>query len=114
MVYAWVDIPNEALTVADVPDIMADWETIAPFALTFDGYKYTGGQRGCKALAEWMRDDWREASLLPAHLSELRAALFYEQRRARWTETDPQGADLRYIRALVAAIALLVREGEPQ
>ena len=114
MVYAWVDIPNEALTVADVPDIMADWETIAPFALTFDGYEYTGGQRGCKALAEWMRDDWREASLLPAHLSELRAALFYEQRRARWTDTDPQGADLRYIRALVAAIALLVREGEPK
>ena len=114
MATAWVDIPNEALTVADVPDIMADWPEIAPFALTFDGYEYTGGQRGCAALAEWMRDDWRDIHQLPAHLSELRAALFYEQRRARWTDTDPRGADLRYIRALVAAIALLVREGEPQ
>src|SRR6266487_1514974 len=114
MATAWVDIPNEALTVADVPDIMADWETIAPFALTFDGYEYAGSLEACGALADWIRSEWRELHQLPAHLSELRAALFYEQRRARWTQTDPSGADLRYIRALVAAIALLVREGEPR
>src|SRR5438034_11063609 len=114
MAYAWVAIPNNALRVADVPDITAGWPEIAEFALSFDGYEYTGGQRGCAALAEWMRDDWRDLHQLPAHLSELRAAVFYEQRRARWTDTDPRGADLRYIRALVAAIAPLVREGEPQ
>src|SRR5439155_10121888 len=114
MVYAWVDILNEALTVDVIPDIMADWETIAPFALTFDGYEYAGSLQACRALADWIRSEWRDIHQLPAHLSELRAALFYEQRRARWTDTDPRGADLRYIRALVAAIALLVREGEPQ
>ena len=113
MAYAWVAIPNNALRVADVPDITAGWPEIAEFSLTYDGYAYTGSLEACKALAEWMRDDWRDIHQLPAHLSELRAALFYEQRRARWTDTDPSGADLRYIRALVAAIAVLVK-GEPQ
>ena len=114
MVYAWVDIPNEALRVADVPDITAGWPEIAEFALTFDGYEYTGSLEACRALADWIRSEWRDICQLPAHLSELRAALFYEQRRARWTDTYPSGADLRYIRALVATIAVLVREGEPQ
>ena len=91
----------------------SSWPEIAEFSLTYDGYAYTGSLEACKALAEWMRDDWRDIHQLPAHLSELRAALFYEQRRARWTDTDPSGADLRYIRALVAAIAVLVK-GEPQ
>jgi len=113
MATAWVDIPNEALRVADVPDITAGWPEIAEFALTFDGYEYTGGQSGCASLAEWMRDDWRDMHQLLAHPSELRAALFYEQRRGRWTDTDPNGAYLRFCRALVAAIAVLVK-GEPQ
>ena len=110
MATAWITIPNEALSVADVPDITAGWAEIAEFALCFDGYRYTGSLEACRALADWIRSEWRDICQLPAHLSELRAALFYEQRRARWTDTDPSGADLRYIRALVAAIALLVRE----
>ena len=67
-------------------------------ASTADGPPVTGPGLGCRPM--------------PPTLNELRAALFFEQRCYRWNETEPAGKDLRFIRALVAAIANAVRDRE--
>ena len=102
MATVWITIPNDTLRVGDVPDITAGWPEIAEFALCFDGYAYAGSLEACKALAEWMRDDWRDIHQLPAHLSELRAALFYAAAAASAGEaagilTCPLGNSKEYV-----------------
>jgi len=75
------------------------------FALTFDGYAEKGTQEICAAFANAARDRWEEAGTLPAGLSDLRAALFYEQRRWRWSDEAPfTERQWRYWRSLVDAI----------
>jgi hypothetical protein len=67
------------------------WTEVAEFALTFDGYQYRG-----HGLGEWANDHvsrFKHDGRLDAGLAlpDLRALLFYEQRRYRHLESTPEG-----------------------
>lgn len=93
------------LTVERVPAPGAPfWMEVAEFALTFDGYQYRGSSLGGWANAHVRR--FHEAGRLDddIRLPDLRALLFFEQRRYRHIDETPTGADARYIDDLLAAI----------
>jgi len=82
------------------------WSLIAEFALTFDGYTYRGS---FDALADWANKHvaaFEANGSLPAGVSldDLRALLFFEQRRWRHLEGAPSEQSARCIDALLAAI----------
>ena len=74
-----------------IPLESAEYESIAEFALTFDGYELPN----CAELAN---------SRSAKTLSEMRAVLFFEQRRFRHFGYYPEGEDLEYIRTLINEI----------
>jgi hypothetical protein len=98
-------IASADLRVEDVPELHAEWDDVRVFALTFNGYDYTGSLEACSSLAEQMRQAYKANSSLKGSLDDLRASLFFEQRREHWTDCRFEGDNLRYIRALIAAIA---------
>lgn len=96
-------IPNDALDIDRIPSSMASWPTIERFALTFNGYCVFDTEdrpHGCGDLA-----NSRQANTL----TELRASLFFEQRRWRHFEDSPRGLDLIYVRSLLWRIRQCVR-----
>jgi hypothetical protein len=98
-------IPNEQLDIDRIPSATARWDSIERFALTFDGYRVfdtAESPSGCGELA-----NSRQANTL----TELRASLFYEQRRWRHFEESPEGLDLIYVRSLLWRIRQCVRKG---
>jgi hypothetical protein len=64
-------IPNERLKLSDIPSIEADWHAISSFALAYPGYEIHGF-KGCAKFANEGHD---------GSVDQLRAALFFEQRR---------------------------------
>lgn len=87
-----------------VPGPTAPWWQLAEFALTFDGYARFGGFKGLSHMANAAARAWHHRRSLPATLDEARGWLFFEQRRHRHLDSDPRGADLDYVRALVQRI----------
>lgn len=81
--------PSDTLTLADVPPPGSPWRTIEAFALTFDGVAALGGP---KALDELVSRH-SAAGTLPGTLDELRAFLFFEQRRFRHYTSEPRGSE---------------------
>ena len=75
-------IPNEKLEKARVPDATAPWPEIEMFALTFNGYEAFPDE-GCANLANKIIDEFSKSAktLENLTLTELRACLFFEQRR---------------------------------
>lgn len=96
------EIPNAELTVDDIPASARDLPAITSFALSFDGYAYWGEQ--CGDRAERAVAAFRQTGELPATLSALRACLFYEQGRLRWTRVPPDEEWTTWIQALLDAI----------
>ena len=98
-------IPNKKLKKTAVPDITADWLEIVMFALTFNGYEAFPND-GCSELANKVSDEFDKvpAILEGMTLTELRACLFFEQRRQHHIGDDPWPNDLIYIGALLDAI----------
>ena len=82
-----------------IPLESAEYESIAEFALTFEGYDIPN----CADLAN---------SRSGETLSELRAVLFFEQGRYRPFGHNPTGEDLEYIRSIILKIRELVESGE--
>ena len=72
------NIANKELTQSDIPPVDADWDTIAEFALTFDGYEVWGSSDKCADIANARRH---------GSLTELRTCLFFAQRR--WRHFNP-------------------------
>jgi hypothetical protein len=98
-------ITNEQLDIEKIPSAISEWGSIQRFALTFDGYaafNTVEKPEGCAKLA-----NGRQARTL----SELRASLFFEQRRWRHFGESPEGLDLIYIRSLLWRIRQCVRAG---
>jgi hypothetical protein len=93
---------DRAEPLARVPAADADWAEIAEFALRFDGYAAMGHE--CGDLANELRRRWDATSELPGDLRELRASLFFEQRRFRHFGWAPTGRDRDYLSALLDAI----------
>ncbi len=68
-----------------VPPKGAPWFTAGiEFALTYNGYDRHGDD--CSAIGDAVRTGYEETGALPDELAMLRCALFWEQRRIRWTE----------------------------
>ena len=95
---------NRDLRPEMVPASADPWMPFATFALSFDGYQYRDD------LGVWANENaaaFRGAGSLPAglSLSDLRALVFYEQRRYRHMQIEPpRGDGLRYVDTLLAAI----------
>jgi hypothetical protein len=95
---------SEPTSGIPVPDPGAPWWQLAEFALTFDGYERFGGFDRLSSMAQAAADAWHNGRTLPATLDEARGSLFFEQRRHRHLGSEPQGASLDYVRALVRSI----------
>jgi hypothetical protein len=106
------DIPNEDLTLTDVPAPDAPfWPDIVPFALTYDGY-VEGGFDACARFGNAAKAAYAASGELPQTLTDLRTCMFFEQRRWRHFEESPDSAWMKYIRALLEAIRRKVESNE--
>ena len=94
-------IANGELGDDDIPARGDSWEALAEFALSYDGYAYW---EDLPELANRVLQRWTRDRSLPTTLDELRACLFYEQRRWHHFGEDPAGRSARYMWALVDAI----------
>ena len=94
------EIPNSELTLELIPQSNASWDEIAPFALTFDGYKEHGSFEACAEIANAHRMDT---------LTNARTCLFFEQRRWRHFGYEPDEESMKYIRKVVALIRELAQ-----
>jgi hypothetical protein len=103
-------IPNCRLTKSDVPAGNCPWRTIALFALSFNGYEEIPND-GCGKLTNRVTQEFRKdpASLRRYNLTELRACLFFEQRRFHHYGWNPGPDDMTCIRALVGAVRNMAR-----
>lgn len=101
----FTQISNRDLREENIPKPFDKYTMeVQEFALTFNGYKYSGSSDGCAELADRSAEDYHARRLLPEGLSELRACLFFEQRRWRYVQEDSTGEELEYVKALVEAI----------
>lgn len=95
-------ISNESLELAHIPPSDGDWKEIERFALTLNGYEAIGQRLGDLA------DEHAREGTLPVELTELRACLFFEQRRWRHFEAPPEGKPMAHILRLLEAIRAAV------
>ena len=98
-------VPNENLKASVVPPRTAPWHVIGEFALTFNGYEIIG-QKECGTLANRVKKEFsaNAASLQGLSLTELRACLFFEQRRFHHFGEEPEGDGRVFVNALLEAI----------
>lgn len=103
------EIANSDLSEQDLPSANARWDNIWKFALSFNGYKYSNkcGELANKAVAAF-----REDKSLPRSLSDLRACLFFEQRRWHHFGEEPDIETMVYIHALIEVIREKVQNKE--
>jgi hypothetical protein len=101
---------DSTLDPKDVPESGASWGEIARFAQTFDGYQHFPDSH-CADLANRVKKAFpnNERIVRELNLYELRACLFFEERRFTYFEREPTGAEMHYLRALVAEISLKSR-----
>ncbi len=90
-------VSNKSLKLQNIPLPESSWYEISDFALTFRGYDLPN----CAELA-----NDRTAKTL----TELRASLFFEQRRYHHFGYGPSDEELEYIRNLVKRIRAKVIE----
>lgn len=98
------EISNEALQLSDIPAADAPFEAVERFAYTFNGFARLGSFEACAEVANERRHDT---------LTELRACLFFEQRRWQHHGDSPDEEAEEYQRDLVerirAKLALIER-----
>jgi hypothetical protein len=94
-------IPNNELTLEQIPSAEGDLRGWSHFAHTINGYERMGGFDSCADLAN---------SGSAATLTQLRCALFFEARRDR--HSGGCSLDENVIRSLLKAIRLKVEAGE--
>ncbi len=98
-------IANRDLLIDKIPSSTSPWSVIQRFALTFDGYAVFNTEERQTACGDLANS--RQAN----SLTELRASLFFEQRRWRHFGESPEGLDLIYIQSLLWRIRQCVRQG---
>jgi hypothetical protein len=96
-------IGDQNVSVERIPTRPDPWMPFAEFALSFDGYAYRPDLRDW---ANGQAVQFRASGTLADRLSlrDLRALVFYEQRRYHHLDVAPSGGGLAYIDALLAAI----------
>ena len=94
-------IPNNKLTIDMLPGPEAMEGDFVAFGHTFNGYE---ALTDCAEVANRASKAFEKDGTLPESLDALRGCLFYEQRRNRHCDSEASEEDLRYYRALVAAM----------
>jgi hypothetical protein len=94
-------VPNAELAATEIPRRADSWDAVSDFALSYDGYEYWAD---LPELARRVVQRWTRSRTLPGALDELRACLFYEQRRWHHFGEEPTGRSAEYMRAILDAI----------
>lgn len=92
---------TDTLRLDQLPRPNAPWRELEPFCLSFDGY--ADGKRSvdqCGAIAAKVMAGGPNA----ATTEDIRIALFFWQRKAKWNDGRVDTADLRSARACVEAL----------
>lgn len=105
-------IPNSQLIIGDLPSRRAAWKNIIPFAQSFNGYEHCGSVQKCRDVAKQGVALHKANRDLNQSLTDLRTCLFFEARRWKHLEKDPNKAGLDYVRALLEAIRVRVQTKE--
>lgn len=93
-------IQTGELRVHDLPTTYGDWSDYARFAVTFS----PNDREGCAEFAAGAFANWRRTSDVPRTLQELRACLWFEQRRWRFMGREPDAEGMQYAAALIRAM----------
>jgi hypothetical protein len=98
-------VTNAQLRVHGIPDRGDPWEAVSSFSLSYDGYAYWDdvSELATRHVRVWTRD-----RMLPASIDEVRACLFYEQRRWHHFGEEPNGRGAQYVWALLDTLRSLV------
>lgn len=124
------EIPNESLREQDLPPPTDRWDqALTRFARSFDGYKHiwlpthpdgslpANGRASIQLLSQFYSRifrSWSEAGHMPEpiSLSDLRACLFFTERKRYWSSDQDGSANvtqrLAFAHALVEAIHRLI------
>jgi hypothetical protein len=91
--------------VHGIPERGDSWDSVASFALTYDGYAYWDDvtELATRAIRAWTRQ-----RVLPTTIDEVRGCLFYEQRRWHHFGEEPTGRGALYLWALLDSLRQLV------
>ena len=107
-------ILNEQLNEGNIPAENVDWNIISKFAITFDGYHYTGSFRKCASLSRKTYEDYtkNQETLNENSIDDLRCALFFMQRAMRWRMPDgmPSEGEMRYMKDIISAIKRKIKK----
>jgi hypothetical protein len=104
-------IPTRELLPADVPERVEPFDPAwQQFALSYPGYAAGGGHERLAEVAKREMGRWERGAPVEADLIDLRARLFFEQRREHFA--GGWGDPVPYVEALVAAIGEAVAGGE--
>ena len=97
------EIHNTDLRLDQIPSIDSDYSNIAGFALSFDGYSRI---KDIAIFANKIVDEFHSdcSIITKLTLTELRACLFFEQRRYHHYGDAPEGEDRDYINSLMLEI----------
>ena len=102
-------IANEDLSAELLPAPQTAWPKLVFFAGTLNGYDVVGHDPAdLQAFADPVYERYRASGELPEDLTDLRVALFAEQRRDHFTDSASDPEVLAYIHALVEAIRVAV------
>jgi hypothetical protein len=93
-------IQTGELREKDLPTSYGEWTDYANFALTFA----PRDREVCRELASDAFSRWRRIGEVPRTLEELRACLWFEQRRWRFLGREPDAEGMRYAGALIRAM----------
>jgi len=95
-----MQIQTGELRETDLPNSYGEWSDYARFALTFA----PNDREVCRELASDAFARWRRTAEVPRRLEELRACLWFEQRRWRFQGREPDAEGMRYVCALIRAM----------
>jgi hypothetical protein len=90
-------IQTGELRSTDLPNSWGEWSDYAKFALTFS----PSDRELVRELASDAFARWRRTGDVPRRLDELRACLWFEQRRWRFMGREPDAEGMRYANALI-------------
>lgn len=93
-------IQTGELRAQDLPTTYGDWSDYARFAVTYA----PRDREGCAEFAASAFANWRRTSEVPRTLQELRACLWFEQRRWRFMGREPDAEGMQYAAALIRAM----------
>ncbi len=95
-----MEIQTGELRATDLPTSYGGWSDYVRFALTFD----PKDRELCREVAGDAFARWQRTGEVPRRLEELRACLWFEQRRWRFLGREPDREGMRYAGALIRAM----------